>query len=649
MTGSGSRESMSRSPHRVLLPDVAETERPTQPVSLPRLSVLLLGGGDLESSLRGLARGTYEMAAVPDSEAAQRILATRRVDVLCLGPEIVGHRALDFLAQVDALPDPPEVWLVLAGGPDLAIFQEYVDRSRLFYLSPSPPAPDELDALLRAALRGAAEAASRPTAVAGTLPGAVLVELLRRLPLLDDPEEIGDLVVQAARELLDADRAYFLFFETEKQELWARDKRGSGRRTESAAVGLVSFVLRSGIPVRLARIGDDPRYDRSADDPRARGDERFLAVPVTAAGHELGVLAVMRGGERPELGDREQADLQQLTAQAAPFLAARMLVDRGVVDAEAAGLDPQLFRREVVERVLHPKLQADPLRISPVWARRSYWVLVGALAAFLAYVWLGRIDEYAAGVAVVETGGHSDLTARTAGTVTAVEVVPGQTVAAGQVLVRFDDAQQRAELERSQQELTLQLIHRLRDPASAAAEQALISLRAQNEQARAHLEERLLRAPTAGVVEDVLVRPGQYLQPGQTALSLSAGPAQPTVTAVLPGQIRPQLRRGQPMRLEVSGYRYAYQRLTVDSVGDEVIGPAEAQRTLGPAIAGSLQLTGPVVLVRARLPSATFEADGKTWSYHNGLHGTVEIRVRSERILWVLAPSLKAVFAGSDG
>jgi membrane fusion protein (multidrug efflux system) len=619
---------------------------------LPQLAVLLVGGGELEAPLRSLARGEYEIAAAPDVESARRVLASRRVAVLCLGSGLAGERVRDFLAGLDALPVPPPLRLVLAGGPDLSIFQDLIDESRLYYLSQAPPAPRELDALLRTAVRraGEAEAAAEE---GGTLPGGVLVELLRRLSLLEDPEEMAELVAAAARELVGADRASLLLFDAVSEELWARDPEGGGgRRSESAAVGLVSFVLRSGLPVRLARIGDDPRRDRSADDPLGRGDERFLAVPVTAAGHELGVLSAVREGGRPEFGDREEEELAQLAAQSAPSLAATLLAGRtghGSAEEAVGGPDVGIFRREVVEQTLRPKVQADPLRISPAWARWSYWILVGALAAFLLYAWLGTIDEYASGVAVVETGGRADLTARSAGTVVGVEVAPGQRVAAGQLLVRFDDARERGELERTEREFNLQLINRLRDPASAAAEQALITLRAQRELARSRLEERLLRAPAAGVINDVLARPGQYLQPGQTVLSLAAGTGEPAVTAVLPGQFRPQLRPGQPMRLEIGGYRYAWQKLTVESVGDEVVGPAEAQRTLGPAIAGTVQVTGPVVLVKARLPSPTFEAEGKTYRYHNGMQGTAEIRVRSQRILWVLIPSLEAVFGQGDG
>jgi membrane fusion protein (multidrug efflux system) len=116
---------------------------------------------------------------------------------------------------------------------------------------------------------------------------------------------------------------------------------------------------------------------------------------------------------------------------------------------------------------------------------------------------------------------------------------------------------------------------------------------------------------------------------------------------LLPGQYRPQIRRGMPMRLEISGYKYAYQKLVVGSVGDEVIGPGEAQRYLSPGSADALQVTGPVVIVRARLPRTTFTAEGKTYHYHDGMHGQAEVRVRSERILFALIPALKAAF-GSE-
>ena len=116
----------------------------------------------------------------------------------------------------------------------------------------------------------------------------------------------------------------------------------------------------------------------------------------------------------------------------------------------------------------------------------------------------------------------------------------------------------------------------------------------------------------------------------------------------MPGSYRPALKPGMAVRFEVAGYRYAYQHVTVDSVGDEVVGPAEAQRYLGTAQADSVALPGPVVVVKARLPR-TFEAEGGTFRYHPGMQGKAEIRVSSEPILLVLVLALKGLTADDDG
>jgi hypothetical protein len=199
-----------------------------------------------------------------------------------------------------------------------------------------------------------------------------------------------------------------------------------------------------------------------------------------------------------------------------------------------------------------------------------------------------------------------------------------------------------------EQEFELQLIKRLHDPSDAAPEQALVSLNAQLQLARARVRERTVTAPAAGTVADVRVRPGQYLSPGQSLLSIvpvrGAGGGAPVVLVVLPGEYRPQLVRGMPIRFEISGYRYAYQRLTLESVDDEVVGPAEARRFLGPDAGDAMTINGPVVIVRARLPGSSFKAEGKTFRYHNGMAGQAEVEVRSEKILETLVPGLKPVF-----
>jgi membrane fusion protein (multidrug efflux system) len=94
------------------------------------------------------------------------------------------------------------------------------------------------------------------------------------------------------------------------------------------------------------------------------------------------------------------------------------------------------------------------------------------------------------------------------------------------------------------------------------------------------------------------------------------------------------------VRVELSGYRYAYQELTVDAVASDVIGPSEARRYLGPQVGDALQIGGPVVLVRARLPRDEFVAGGQRYRYHDGMDGVAEVRLRSEPILHTLIPGL---------
>lgn len=51
-----------------------------------------------------------------------------------------------------------------------------------------------------------------------------------------------------------------------------------------------------------------------------------------------------------------------------------------------------------------------------------------------------------------------------------------------------------------------------------------------------------------------------------------------------------------------------------------------------------------MVLVTAQLPSQTFEAEGKTYDYFDGMQGVAEARIQSKSILVTLLPGLEAVF-----
>ncbi|WP_437672784.1 efflux RND transporter periplasmic adaptor subunit [Sorangium sp. So ce131] len=303
-----------------------------------------------------------------------------------------------------------------------------------------------------------------------------------------------------------------------------------------------------------------------------------------------------------------------------------------------------LFREEALRH--HAAGQAaegEILRVSPVWAERCYRLLVAAIAAAALYAVLGTVGEYTSGPAVVRMAGRTELHAPSAGIVRSVEVQPGQPVEAGAVLVRLNDAEPRAELARAEQEFELQLVRMMRDPSDEAARTALTALRAQRDLAAARLEELAIRAPRAGVVADVRVGDGARVAPGDPLLSLTARGEGCSLVVILPGHAAPQIGPGTPLRFEVAGHPYVYQDLAVESIGAQVLGPAEVRRSLGPDVADALVIEGPALLVEARPASCTFTSGGVALPYVDGMIGRAEARLDAESILFTLVPGLKAL------
>ncbi len=308
-----------------------------------------------------------------------------------------------------------------------------------------------------------------------------------------------------------------------------------------------------------------------------------------------------------------------------------------------------IFRKEAIEHYQRgPRLEGELLRLAPGWTRWAYWLLLSILVTGLLYSVLGTLYEYASGPALVRVEGRTDLTVPAAGVVSTVWVQPGQRVEAGQMLVSFLSEEEQNTQARIQREFDLQLVRYLRSPSDTAARQALTALRAERELAQARLEARTLRAPFAGVVGDLRIQPGQYLASGTRALSLMESEAPVFLLAFLPGHYRPFLRPGMPLRVELDGFRYDYRELTIESVGDQIIGPAELGRYLGPDLAGAVEVKGPIVLVRAHMPSSSFVNSGQVLGYFDGMPARAEARVRTEVILMALLPGLRGLFT-DDG
>jgi membrane fusion protein (multidrug efflux system) len=308
----------------------------------------------------------------------------------------------------------------------------------------------------------------------------------------------------------------------------------------------------------------------------------------------------------------------------------------------------RIFREEALRHHEGAQQEGDLLRISPKWTRWTYWVLLALLVAAALYSVLGTIPEYASGPAMVKVEGRSDLTTEVPGIVASVDVQPGQHVEAGQPLVSFLSQEETATLERIQREFELQLVRVLQDPADESARQSLTSLRAERELAQARQRARTLRAPHAGVVSTLRVRQGQYVSPGENVVSVAGDDVNVTLVALLPGGYRPRLEPGKPLRVELNGFTHEYQTFEIESVGDQIIGPKEVRRYLGADSADAVDLSGPMVVVRARIPSPTFTSKGRTFNYFDGMLAKADARVRSERILVTLIPGLKGALGHEE-
>ena len=252
------------------------------------------------------------------------------------------------------------------------------------------------------------------------------------------------------------------------------------------------------------------------------------------------------------------------------------------------------FRQEALAHYAGAQHQGSLLRMSARWTRWSFWLIVATFAAAVVYATFGRIHEYAVGPALIRVDGRVDVAAPRDGLIASVDIRAGQRVAENQPLLTLDD-------------------------------------------------DGLVRAARAGVVGDVRVRPGQRVSAGEALLAIVGDDARMSLVALLPGHDRPLLRPGMPIRFELDGYRYEYRELTIDSIGDEIVGPNEARRLFGAGNTDGLAIDEPVVLVRATLPSPQFTSNGDTFHYYDGLRARAQARLRSEPILFTILPGLKAL------
>lgn len=304
---------------------------------------------------------------------------------------------------------------------------------------------------------------------------------------------------------------------------------------------------------------------------------------------------------------------------------------------------PSVFRREALVHHAGEQKEGDVLRFETRITRWTFRLVLAAAAVAAIYAVFFDVSEYASGVAMVRLEGRRPIAATVAGTVESVHVQPGQRVAKDQVLVTLTAVIEEAELKRASAEFELYLAQLLRGPVDPYVKHMLASVKPRRDLARQLARARVVRAPDDGIVTDVRIRPGQHLAVSELVLGLAPVDAPAKLVCILPGDTRPMLARGQDVRFSLDGYKFEYRTVAVTAVGEEVVGPMETRRFLGLEVGDAVPIQGPSVIVEARLPGRTFEVDGKSYSYVEGLTGSADVRIRSEPLVVVLLPALKAL------
>jgi CheY-like chemotaxis protein len=593
--------------------------------------------GDNHKLMQDALSSAYHVHSAPNGEVALQILDRFDIAILITDLMLPGMSGRVLIEEhTRRFPDSPTVKLVLTEQTDDYSLKRFVAEQSIFYFLQKPVAKADIVTIVGSAAAAYFERIRQQGGEASEGAEQGVLEYSGRLAIQRDLESASEVATEAILELVGAERAYCHVYDAVSQTMLCQ-----GRRV-AASSGLTGFVARTGKVVNLRRIRDASFVP--ADDPEGTGDEPFVAIAVQSPDRKvLAVFSAVRPPNGKAFVDENIATLVSLATQAASTFSRAHLQAHleSLFSGAADQRRPNLFRAEAFEASINSDHgSGEVLRVSPRWISGSYWVLATFLVCASLFGVFFRVSEVASGSAVIMAEDQTTLTASALGTVDKVYVKPGQPVAKNQKLVDLNAAAEEAELARVSKEFKIQLVRSLREPNDKESRDALVGLRTQRTKALSDLRARTLVAPRAGTVSDVRVRRGQPVEPGAALVSFVNEDSRYFVVLMVDGKHRPLLRPGMPLKLELAGYRYAYQTAFVDSISEEILGPEEADNYLGMSLGNVVTSEKPVTILRAFLKGPTFESRGQTLRVHPGMLGTAEVALRSKRLIFFVFPGL---------
>jgi hypothetical protein len=409
------------------------------------------------------------------------------------------------------------------------------------------------------------------------VPEREVFELARRIALQADLPAAMRVLHHGLSRLTDSSDVMCVFFDVALCSPWVLPDGRAGRGLDDHVRQLVAQVAGSG---RRAVLG------------------HVLIEPVGPA-PARGVFLVRRPPTSMVYGQLEIATVAAIAAALCGLIG--HFVAEHVALREQARRDARsLLRPETLAaRRGAPGAPGRVVATARTWIRWAYPALIGLVAAVIVAAAIVQVPTYSTGVSFITVEGEP-VTSPMAGTVTEVMVAPDAQVAAGDPLLR------------------------LRAPEGDAE---LVATEA--------VDDRILRASSAGVVSHIGVRPGQLVTPGAPIMKISPS-TDPSIVALLPGSDRARLEVGMTLQIELTGYHKKREQAVIDAIDSRVIGPEEARKTFGDPIGDALPVTGPVVILHAHLTARTFEAGGRTYEFRDGMLGKAEVRLDHQSLLSVL-------------
>jgi hypothetical protein len=558
--------------------------------------------------LEGSSLGSLESFRwmdVAKEDLLSRLDGANEEAVLVLGPGLTPAEARSLLALVTSR-FPNSTSNVLAGlGPQLDVFQDFVDNDSVFYVSRLPMEDGHLCAVVTAAARRQQERLLR---VEDLEPGTErLLEFSAQIARQQDVPSLGRVVSNAVRVLLDVQDVECLTYNAATELLCSMEPKAGEARTLSAAAGLTGYAARTAERVELEIAGADPRYDADADNPRGDPNVRLIAEPIVGLHSAvLGVAVAIRPAHGAVFSALDVAVMRRLVRCAAAALAAINSRSREetLLDKALSTRASDMFREEALEH--HAGATVKPgelLRTSPRWLRTIPWFISGVLASAVVFASIVRIPRYSTGPAVVRARHKVSALATADGLVSSIDVSPGDRVRRGATIGWFQ-------------------------PSST------MSAPAREE----------LRAPIDGLVGPLLAPAGAHIAAGDPILTVMDEKSGCELIALLPASSTIQIQRDDTLRLRLHGYAGVQISPSIVRVSTAVVGPTEAARYLGLSDGTAITMTVPARIVRASLPT-TFPSGDRLYLYQDGMTGDAEVVASRDSLLAIVVPGLKAFLA----